>query len=96
MKDVLIKISGVIKKIYGYGIAISLILGGLTVLAYIAALIIGGDTAALICDFIYNKFFHYLIIVSNIIVLLGLLAMYLSGEKSMTLDKEKRKKPEKK
>ncbi len=57
MKEKLYKLGMVMKKIYGYGIFASLFLGGLSVLAYFAALIIGGDIATEICSFVYKKLY---------------------------------------
>lgn len=86
------KISAVIKKIYGWGIFACLFLGGAAVIGYIVALCTGGDTAAAICEFLYKKFFYYLILAADGFVLLGLAAMYLGGEKSMVLERKKKKK----
>jgi len=88
------KLSGILKTIFGYGIMISLFVGGLTFFGYVAALIIGGDTAALICDFIYNKILSVVIYLSVSMVLLGLVAMYLSGEVALTPEKKKVQKHE--
>ena len=85
------KIASVLKKIYGYGIVTALFTGGATVLGYIVAMFIGGETATAICTFIYKKFFLWLIIGADIIVLLGLVAMYMSKEKTMTLEGSKKK-----
>lgn len=85
------KVADILKKIYGYGIVAALFGGGATVLGFLAALIIGGDTATAICVFIYKKLFLWMIIGADVIVLLGLVAMYLSKEKSMTLNKKKKK-----
>ncbi len=85
------KIATFIKKIYGYGIFACLFLGGLTVLGYIAALLIGGDLATKICEFIYKTMFYWLILSADVFVLLGLVAMYLSGEKSMTILRKAKK-----
>ena len=56
MKETLKKISRVCKMIFGYGIMIVLFAGGLTFFGYLAALIIGGDTATAICTWIYKSF----------------------------------------
>ncbi|MBQ3596352.1 MAG: hypothetical protein II988_00885 [Clostridia bacterium] len=88
------KISSVCKLIFGYGVMITLFLGGLTFIGYLLALIIGGDTASAICNFLYKEFFPILIYITSCLVLFGLLAMYLAGEKSLT--PTKRKIPEKK
>lgn len=89
MKEVLLKISNVLKTIFGYGIMISLFAGGLTFFGYLAALIIGGSTATAICTVIYKNIIPVIIYISTIMVLLGLLAMYLAGEKALTPDKKK-------
>lgn len=90
MKTVLKKFSNVIEVVFGYGIMLSLFLGGLTFFGYVAALIAGGDTAVWICDFIYKKFYPHLVYWSSIIVLLGLLKMYLCGEVALKA-KDKKK-----
>jgi hypothetical protein len=83
------KIAGVCKIIFGYGVMITLFLGGLTFIGYLLALIIGGDTAQAICNFLYKEFFPILIYATSCLVLFGLLAMYLADEKSLTPSKRK-------
>ena len=92
MKEKLKKVSDVCKIIFGYGIMISLFVGGLTFFGYVTALIIGGDTAALICDVIYKQIVPVMIKVSTIMVLFGLVTMYLAGEMALTADKKKAEK----
>lgn len=92
MKERCKKVSQVLKKIFGYGIMICLFAGGLTFFGYVAALIVGGDAAAAICTFIYKTFMPVVIKTSTAFVLLGLLAMYLAGEKSLTVGNNKNKK----
>ena len=87
MKEICKKISGVLRVIFGYGIMISLLVGGLTFFGYIAALIIGGDTAAVICEVIYKTIIPIVIKVATICVLLGLVVMYLNGEMALTSNK---------
>ena len=89
MQAILKKISDVLKAIFGYGIMISLLVGGLTFFGYVAALIIGGDVAALICEVIYNKIIPVIIYISTVMVLLGLLSMYLVGEHSLTAGRKR-------
>ena len=84
MKETLKKISGVLKLIFGYGIMIVLFAGGLTFFGYVAALIIGGETATAMCTWIYKSFVPIIIYASTILILLGLVAMYLAGEKALT------------
>ncbi len=94
MKEVLLKISNVLKTIFGYGIMISLFAGGLTFFGYLAALIIGGSTATAICTVLYKTIIPIIIYISTVMVLLGLLAMYLAGETALTPDKKKSSKHE--
>ena len=91
MKESLKKIAGVCKMIFGYGIMIVLFLGGFTFFGYVAALIIGGETATNICTFIYKQFIPILIYASTSLILFGLLCMYLSGEKALVPDSSMKK-----
>ena len=46
MKELCKKISKALKTVFGYGILVCLFAGGLTFFGYVAALVIGGETAA--------------------------------------------------
>lgn len=87
MKAICKKMSDILKTVFGYGIMITLVVGGLTFFGYVAALIIGGDTAAAICKFISKEIVPVMIYACNITILLGLAAMYLAGEKALTPSK---------
>ena len=89
MKEFFKKISNVLRVIFGYGIMVCLFAGGLTFFGYVVALIIGGDTAAAICEVIYKQIIPIIIKASTILVLLGLVVMYLNGEKALTSNKKK-------
>jgi hypothetical protein len=91
MKATLKKISDVCKIIFGYGIMIVLFAGGLTFFGYLAALIIGGETATAMCTWIYKTFIPVIIKASTILILFGLLTMYLAGEKALTPGKKNMK-----
>ena len=80
MKEMLNKISAVMKKIFGWGMLASVAVGALMFLGYVVALIIGGETAAQICDFLYNQLAPILIYATSALMIFGLVAMYLSGE----------------
>ena len=88
MKNTLKKISDVCKTIFGYGIMIVLFAGGLTFFGYLAALLIGGETATNICTWIYKSFIPVIIYASTILILFGLLTMYMAGEKALTPGKK--------
>ena len=94
MKEFCKKLSAVLKTIFGYGIMIALFVGGMTFFGYVAALIIGGETATLICTFMYRKIVPVIIYLSVSMVLLGLVAMYLNGEVALIPEKKHAKKHE--
>ncbi len=85
------KLTEICKMIFGYGIMITLFAGGLTFFAYLVALIVGGDLAAQICDITYNQVTPVIVKVSTVMILLGLVCMYLSGEKALTPSEKKKK-----
>ncbi len=89
MKETCKKISSVMKTIFGYGIMICLFAGGLTFFGYLAAMFIGGETAAAICTFIYKTIIPIIITCSTVLVLFGLAAMYMAGEMALSGDKKK-------
>ena len=91
MKETMKKISDICKLIFGYGIMIVLFAGGLTFFGYVAALIVGGETATNICTWIYKSFIPVIIKASTILILFGLLTMYLAGEKALTPRKKNMK-----
>ena len=80
----------VLSYIYAVGIAVSLFAGALSALGYLAAFIIGGDGAAAICKFIYKELYPVLVYIATGSVLLGLVKMYVAGEKSLTPPKKKK------
>lgn len=94
MKNIFHKIANVFSIVYGYGIMLALFLGGLTFLGYVVALIIGGETATLICTFIYKSFYPILVYASSVLVLLGLFVMYLRGETALASKRKEKIKPQ--
>lgn len=91
MKNIKEKIEKVLSYIYGVGIAVALLIGTLSVIGYVIAIIAGGTVAENICNFIYKGVYPKLIYASSVIVLIGLVKMYISGQHSLTAAKGKRK-----
>ena len=89
MRDKMKKLSGIFKTIFGYGILTCMIMGALMFIGYVLALIIGGETAAAICTFLYKQVAPVMIYISTCMVLLGLISMYLAGEFALTAKKNK-------
>ena len=94
MKEKFKKVIDVLKLIFGYGIMITLFVGGLTFFGYVFALIVGGNLAVSICAFIYKTIIPIIIYASTSLVLFGIVIMYLSGEKALTSGKKKISKSE--
>ena len=88
MNNVRAKIATVMSYIYGTGIALALFFGAFTFLGYLAAIIIGGQTATDICVFIYKKIYPILFTFSSAVVLFGLAKMYVAGEKALVPKKK--------
>lgn len=80
MKKILYKLADAISFVYGYGIMLSLFVGGISFFAYVLAIIIGGETATALCDFIYNGVYPIMVKCTSCLVLLGLVKMYIKGE----------------
>ena len=89
MKALSTNLAKILAYIYGTGIAVALFAGALSSVGYLVAIIIGGTTATEICAFIYKKIYPVLFYISSYSVLLGLLKMYVAGEKTMVPDKKK-------
>ena len=90
MKKVLSKTSEIISWIVGYGLMIALFIGGLSFFAYLLAIIVGGEFAVNICNFIYKDFYPWLVRSTSVMIILGLIKMYLNGESSLTANKKKK------
>ena len=83
MKQFRMKLAAFLSRVFGIGVAIALFAGGVSFLGYLAAFCIGGETATAICVFIYKTLYPILFYFSSGVALLGLIKMYLAGEKSM-------------
>lgn len=91
MKELVKKISEVLRTVFGYGIMICVFAGGLTFFGYLIALLVGGESAQMICTFIYKSFFPVIIKASTVLVILGLIVMYLKGEVALTITADSKK-----
>lgn len=80
------KISDILLTIFAVGVIFTLFAGGASVLGYIVALIIGGETAVTICTTIYTVCFPWIIQICSIAVGFGLIGMYLDKKKALTVD----------
>ena len=91
MKKIALKISALLKAVFGYGILVCLFSGGLTFFGYLFAIVVGGEIAAEICTFLYKAIFPFIITATSVLVIMGLACMYLNGEVALTVAKNKKK-----
>ena len=80
-----------LRAIFGCSVAVTLLGGGLTMLSYVVALIVGGDLAAKICEVTYKQIWPIIIMITNITIVLGLVAMYINGDKALSPSEKKNK-----
>ena len=86
------KAAEIISKIFGWGVYICLFAGGLAAFGYILALILGGGDGGAgftLARFIQQKYFPLFIRIVSASVMIGLVAMYLSGQKALSLKSDK-------
>ena len=82
------KISNILLRIFTYGITICLFAGGATFLGYVAALVIGGENATNLCVFLHKTFLPYVIQFTSIFTGIGLVGMYFSRIKALSISNE--------
>ena len=79
-------------KIFSWGVYLCLFAGGLAAIGYIIALILGGGDGGAgftLARFIQQKYFPIVFRIVTASVLIGLVSMYLSGQKALSLKTDK-------
>lgn len=84
------KASDVLLKIFAYGIIACLFAGGLSLVGYLVALIIGGESATALCLWVFKTYLPWVIKATSIFTLIGLIGMYLSKQKALVATTEKK------
>lgn len=79
------KVSDILLKIFGVGCLLVLLAGALAAVGFGAALCIGGEAATQICVFIHKTYFPYVIQGTSVVVGIGLIGMYLSKVKALSI-----------
>lgn len=70
-------LSGICFKISSVGIRICLFAGGITLVGYMAGILIGGDLAENLCIWIFDRYLPLVIKFTAVSVGIGLLGIYL-------------------
>ena len=79
------KVTNIILWIFGIGDTLCILAGALSLLGFIVAMFIGGETATQICVFIHKEYFPWVIKFTSIFTGIGLIGMYLGKKKSLTV-----------
>ncbi len=85
------KISKVCDQIFSIGMLLSLMVAFILFLGFIVSLFIGHDAAGTLTTFLYKTLLPKTYVFAVIVCLIGLIGMYLRGEKAMMMSKPKAK-----
>ena len=79
------KIVDILNKIYGILMTISFFGGGLPLIPFVVALIIGGPIAEKIALFLYNDYYPWIIMAGSIAIVIGLIGMYIGKIEGLSI-----------
>lgn len=86
------KIANVCNCIFSWGMVLAMFAAFALFLSFVVAFFVGEDTAALITTFMYKTVLQKMYILSVVVSLIGLIGMYLRGEKAMMMTGKKKAK----
>ena len=85
------KIADILLTVFSICILLCLFAGALSLVGYIVVLIIGGEMATNICSFIFSSYLPWVIRITSISTGIGLIGMYLSKIKALSLETKEEK-----
>lgn len=85
------KFINVLFTIFAIGIMLVLFAGVMAFIGYVVAMIVGGTIATEICRIILKVCMPWVIRFTSVIALVGLIAMYLSKTKALTVNSSESK-----
>ncbi len=71
------KLYNILKKVYGIMMTVSFFAGGIPLIPFIIAIIIGGQTGEAIAIFLHKQYYPWVIILGSLAIVVGLIAMYI-------------------
>ncbi len=86
------KVATVLLYIFAVGAVICLLAGALSLVGFILALCIGGETATQMCVFIHKEYFPVVIRFTSIFSGIGLVGMYFNKTRALTVNSNTAKK----
>ena len=90
------RIYDVLNRIYGILMTVSFFAGGLPLIGFVVALIVGGETGANISTFLYKQYYPWVIILGSVAIVVGLIAMYVGKLEGLSIKKVSAEKSSKK
>ena len=84
------KIAKILNTIFGWGVFLASIAGGLAFFGFLAAIIIGGSSATALSVFIQKQYFPIVIRIASAIILVGLVGMYFGKMEALSLTADKK------
>ena len=81
------KIYTVLNRIYGVMMFISFFAGILPLIPFVIAIIIGGEAASSISNFLYNGYYPWVIVIGSVAIMIGLIAMYVGKLEGLSVKK---------
>ena len=85
------KVSNFFLTVFGVGVTLCLFAGALALVGFVVALCIGGELATNISVFIHKEYFPWVIGFTSISALFGLVGMYMSKMRSLTISADKKR-----
>jgi len=87
------KLYRILKKAYGIMMTVSFFAGGIPLIPFIIAIIVGGSFGETVAVFLYKQYYPWVIILGSLAIVVGLVAMYLGkleglSVKSVTADEK--------
>lgn len=71
------KLYNILKKTYGIMMTVSFFAGGIPLIPFIIAIILGGQTGEAIAIFLHKQYYPWVIILGSLAIVVGLIAMYI-------------------
>ena len=81
------KIFNILKKTYGIMMTVSFFAGGLPLIPFVIAIIVGGQTGETISVFLYKQYYPWVIVLGSLAIVVGLMAMYMGKLEGLSVKK---------
>lgn len=78
-----------IYTVFGWGIYVCLIAGGVSFFGFLASLVLGGDTGRDVAVFLQKQYFPVVIRFTSFFIILGLIGMYINKQQALSMAADK-------